>query len=141
MSAPPLTARFYPHPNCRQVTNYLEILAHRIVLLNYGLQAWLARCPSNAGEVALHCCTADRPSAGSLSWVECDGWAIDTGNAGHGRPVTILRESEFRNDECSPFGSGLTTAAWSQRTQGARQNSPFADSQNLFSRLYRRRAV
>ena len=91
--------------------------------------------------VRWHCYTADRPPAGSLSWVECDGWAIDTGNAGPGRPVTILRESEFRNDECSPFGGGLTTAAWSQRTQGARKNSPFADSPNLLSRLYRRRAA
>jgi hypothetical protein len=47
--------------------------------------------------VRWHCYTADRPPAGSLSWVECDGWAIDTGKAGPGQPVTILRASEFRN--------------------------------------------
>jgi len=92
--------------------------------------------------VRWHCYTADRPPAGSLSWVECDGWAIDTGK--HGRPVTILRELEFRNDECSPFGGGLTTAVWSQRTHGAHQNSRFADSSNLLEpsrALHRRRHV
>src|SRR6476660_5638036 len=34
-------------------------------------------------------------------------------------------------DECSPFGGGLTTAVWSQRTHGAHRNSCFADSSNL----------
>jgi len=47
--------------------------------------------------VRWHCYAADRPPAGSLSWIECDGWAIDTGNAGPDRPVVILSASDYRN--------------------------------------------
>lgn len=43
-----------------------------------------------------HWYIGNRPAAGELSWIECDGWAIDTNNGGPERPVLIHRASDYR---------------------------------------------